>query len=300
MSEIYRVPVDPTATNNPHSAALRLTGSGHRVLEVGCSVGHVTEHLVAAGNTVVGVEIDRQAAEAALAWASNVHVVDLDVQPLSQIESGRFDVIMLGDVIEHLRDPLTTLRDLLTLLDDDGRLIVSVPNVSHIDIRLMLLEGNWEYQLDGLLDDTHLRWFTNKSLRRLLARLGFTAQRVERVIQGIGASGLPITPGLHSPDVIRFIESDPEAYTYQFVVEALRSAAGTPDALEPTISAWPDLRGERVQLEAELDAARSDVGRLTEHNQALQTEVDAWQHSKLARLSAPLRSVWGRLKRARG
>jgi SAM-dependent methyltransferase len=300
MSEMYRVPVDPAATNNPHSAALRLTGAGHQVLEVGCSVGHVTEHLVAAGNTVVGVELDPDAAEQASAWATNVHVLDLDVDRLSAVESGRFDVIMLGDVIEHLRDPLGTLSDVVTLLENDGRLIVSVPNVSHIDIRLMLLEGTWEYQHDGLLDDTHLRWFTNESLRRLLGQLGFTARRVERVRQGIGASGLPVTPDLHSPDVIRFIESDPEAHTYQFVVEAVRSAPGVVDALESTSPAWPDLRHERARLEAELEAAGDDVTRLGEHNLALQTELDAWRNSKLARLSAPLRSVWSRVNRSRG
>jgi SAM-dependent methyltransferase len=301
MSEMYRVPVDPAATNNPHSAALRLTGAAHRVLEVGCSVGHVTEHLVAAGNTVVGVELDPDAAEQASAWATNVHVLDLDVDRVSAVESGRFDVIMLGDVIEHLRDPLSALGDLVTLLEDDGRLIVSVPNVSHVDIRLMLLEGTWEYQHDGLLDDTHLRWFTNDSLRRLLGQLGFTARRVERIRQGIGASGLPVTPGLHSPDVIRFIESDPEAHTYQFVVEeAVRSASGMIDALESTSPAWPDLRHERAQLEAELEAARSELTRLSEHNLAVQTELEAWQNSKLARLSAPLRSVWGRVSRSRG
>jgi len=300
MSEMYRVPVDPAATNNPHSYALQLTGGGHRVLEVGCSVGHVTEHLVAAGNTVVGVELDPDAAAQASKWATNVHILDLDVDRVSTAESGRFDVIMLGDVIEHLRDPLSALGDLVTLLEDDGRLIVSVPNVSHIDIRLMLLEGTWEYQHDGLLDETHLRWFTNDSLRRLLGQLGFTTQRAERVRQGVGASGLPITLGLHSPDVIRFIESDPEAHTYQFVVEAVRSASGMVDAFASTSPAWPDLRHERAQLEAELEAARSDSARLSEHNLALQTELDAWQHSKLARLSAPLRSVWGRINRSRG
>jgi SAM-dependent methyltransferase len=296
MSEMYRVPVDPAAPNNPHSSALRLTGDGHRVLEIGCSVGHVTEHLVAAGNTVVGVEIDAEAAAEASAWATNVHVLDLDTRQLSAVESGRFDVIMLGDVIEHLRDPLATMRDLLTLLDDDGRLIVSVPNVSHIDVRLMLLEGTWAYQRDGLLDDTHLRWFTRDSLRRLLDALGFTARRVERVRHGAGASGLPVTPGLHSPEVIRFIEADPEAHTYQFVVEAVRSATGVADALAPVEAHWPDLRAERAQLEA----LRRDVERLTEHNRALQAEVDAWRQSKLARLSSPLRSVWGRIKRRHG
>ena len=292
--------VDPAATNNPHSYALQLTGSGHRVLEVGCSVGHVTEHLVAAGNTVTGVEIDQHAAHEASAFASHVHVLDLDIQQLSSVESGRFDVIMLGDVIEHLRDPLATVADLVTLLDDDGRLIVSVPNVSHIDIRLMLLEGTWAYQHDGLLDDTHLRWFTNRSLSQLLSQVGFTARRVERVRHGIGASGLPVTPGLHSPDVIRFIESDPEAHTYQFVVEAVRTAPGVTDALAPVEADWPDLLAERAQLEAELDIAQGDVVRLTVHNRALQAELEAWKNSKLARLSAPLRSIWGRVKRSDG
>lgn len=300
MSEMYRVPVDPAATNNPHSYALQMTGTGHNVLEVGCSVGHVTEHLAAAGNTVVGVEIDPQAAAEASKWASHVHVLDLDTERLTAVESGKFDVIMLGDVIEHLRDPERTLGELIELLDDDGRLIVSVPNVGHIDVRLMLLEGTWEYQRDGLLDDTHLRWFTGESLRRLLGRLGFTVRRVERVRLGIGASGLPVTPGLHSPDVIRFVESDPEAHTYQFVVEAVRSAAGVVDALAPHGADWPDLRAERARLEAELDAARADVARLTDHNVALQAEVDAWRHSKLARLSAPVRSIWARVKQSNG
>ncbi len=173
---------------------------------------------------------------------------------------------------------------------------MSVPNISHIDIRLMLLEGTWAYQRDGLLDDTHLRWFTRDSLRQLLAALGFTARRVERVRHGVGASGLPVTPGLHSPEVMRFIESDPEAHTYQFVIEAVRSEAGVADALAPVEADWPDLRAERAQLEA----LSGDVERLTEHNRALQAEVDAWKQSKLARVSSPLRSVWGRIKRRRG
>ena len=63
MSARYGTPVDPTAPNNPHAYAISMVGSGGRVLEVGCSVGHVTEHLVAAGNTVVGVEVDPEAAE---------------------------------------------------------------------------------------------------------------------------------------------------------------------------------------------------------------------------------------------
>ena len=109
VSDQYTVEVDPSAENNPHSHALRIVGSGHRVLEVGCSTGYVTEHLVAAGNTVVGVELDPEAATLAERFAERVHVADLDLVRVSSIEHERFDVIVLGDVLEHLRDPDTTL-----------------------------------------------------------------------------------------------------------------------------------------------------------------------------------------------
>ncbi|MEZ5296178.1 MAG: class I SAM-dependent methyltransferase [Ilumatobacteraceae bacterium] len=180
MPDEYHVSVDPDADNNPHSIALRMVGAGHHVLEVGCWSGHVTEHLVAAGNTVVGVEIDVDAA-ALNGFADRVHVVDLDIVRLSGIESDRFDVIVLGDVLEHLRDPAATLADLVGMLTDDGVLVVSIPNVAHIDVRLHLLSGHWDYQPAGLLDRTHLRWFTRATLRDLLAGVGFVATDLEPV-----------------------------------------------------------------------------------------------------------------------
>ncbi len=288
MSDTYRAPVDPDAPNNPHSIALRLVGSRQRVLEVGCSVGHVTEHLARAGNRVVGVEIDRAAAAEARQFAERVHVVDLDVTPLSSIEHDRFDVILLGDVLEHVRDPATVLADLVTLLDEGGRLVVSVPNVAHIDVRLHLLEGRWEYQPDGLLDRTHLRWFNRAGLRRLLADAGFVATRLDPVRQGRGASLLPLTPSLHGADVIRFVEADPDAHVYQFVVEARRRTTdvgddepGDEDVLAPVDVTWPDLDAESAARDDELDALRA--------------EVEAWRNSRLVRWTRPARSVWSRI-----
>jgi 2-polyprenyl-3-methyl-5-hydroxy-6-metoxy-1,4-benzoquinol methylase len=296
MSDTYRTVVDPTAVNNPHSYAIQLVGAGHRVLEVGCSVGHVTQHLVAAGNTVVGVEIDADAAQEARAWASAVHVVDLDLTPLTTIESGTFDVIVLGDVLEHLRDPAATLRDLVSLLEPDGRVIISVPHVGFIDVRLMLLEGTWAYQRDGLLDRTHLRWFTKSSLRDLLAEVGLVATRVERVTHAIGASQLPVNADLHAPDVIRFIEADPEAHTYQFVVEAARHGASV---LDDTDIAWPNLADERATLVGELDVLRSQSDELRTQNAAMRTELDAWHNARIVRWTAPLRTLWGAIRQRR-
>ena len=297
MSEIYREQVDPDAANNPHSFAIRMVGSGQRVLEVGCSVGHVSEHLVAAGNTVVGVEIDPDAAEASRRWTTATHVLDLDVARVSDVESGPFDVIVLGDVLEHLRDPAVTLRDLVTLLDGDGRLVISLPHVGFIDVRLMLLEGRWQYQDLGLLDHTHLRWFTRESIRELLDDVGFRACRVDRVRMGRGASLLPVSPHLHDDEIVEFVESDPESSTYQFVVEARAASAVAHDALDEPAVEWPDLRRRRAERVAELEATRRRVDELEQHVTALQANLDAWEGSLVARSSRPLRALWAAIRR---
>ena len=300
-SEVYRETVDPTATNNPHSYALQMTGHGHRVLEVGCSVGHVTEHLVAAGNTVVGVEIDAEAAEAARGFADRVHVVDLDVTPLSEVEQNEFDVIIFGDVLEHLRRPGRTLRDACSLLARGGRVIISVPNVAHIDVRLMLLEGRWDYQQTGLMDDTHLRWFTKTSLRELLNHAGLVAIRLERVRIGRFGSDIVFDHERSRSDAIAFIEADPEAYTFQYVVEAIRTdeAAGLTDALDDADVDWPSLdhADAAAALDAEVAALRERVGGLEQERAALRANVDAWENSTLVRVARPARAAWARLRR---
>ncbi len=303
-SEVYREPVDPAADNNPHSYALQMTGRGHRVLEVGCSVGHVTEQLVAAGNSVVGVEIDPEAAEAAREFADRVHVVDLDVTSLSDIEHEQFDVIVFGDVLEHLRHPDRTLSDALALLAPTGRVIISVPNVAHVDVRLMLLEGRWTYQPTGLMDNTHLRWFTKESLHELLTDAGLRATRLERVRIGRFGSDIEFDLDRSRADAVRFIEADPEAETFQFVVEAIRhddhGESGDDVLATDGDVDWPSLDQAALLTEVAGEAAelRVRVDELEAERRALRAHVEAWENSTLARISRPARSVWGRLRRA--
>jgi len=297
MTSRYDVPVDPAATNNPHSAAIRLVGTGRRVLEVGCAGGHVTRHLADRGNEVVGIELDPTAAEHARQFATAVHVADLDDTLPSSLVDGEFDVVVLGDVLEHLRDPAVVLADAVSVLGPAGRLVVSVPNVAHIDVRMMLLAGEWHYQDVGVLDRTHLRWFTRESLRALLADVGFVAVEVERVTVPFTGSGLPVRLDLASPEIRRLIEADPEAGTFQWVVAAERAEVGEhgvvlspDDALAATGPVpWPDLGEERRRLEAQ-------VAELSERCEALGNEVDAWRRSRLVRWTAPIRSFAARLR----
>jgi SAM-dependent methyltransferase len=211
-------------------------------------------------------------------------------------------VIILGDVLEHLRDPDATLADVLTLLAPGGRVIVSVPNVAHVDVRLMLLEGRWEYQGTGLLDATHLRWFTKTSLRAMLANAGLVARRLERV--RIGRFGSDIVFDTDRPwiDAIGFIEADPEAYTFQFVVEAVRAdGAGSTDVVDvvDALADDPEVEWPSLDRAAEVAELRAWVGELEAHNAALQANLAAWESSTLARLSRPVRAVWRRVRGGR-
>lgn len=288
----YRMVVDPTASNNPHSYALELVGRDQRVLEIGCSTGHVTKHLVDAGNTVVGVEINECAAAEARAVTDIVHIVDLDFTLMSSVEHGEFDVILLGDVLEHVRDPATVLADIVTLLASAGRLVISVPNAAHADVRLMLLEGRVEYQDDGLLDRTHLRWFTKASFRELLDGCGFVATDLKRVIFPLGGTNVPFDRDAHSEATIDFILADPEALTYQYVVQCRRRADlddVVSDMLAPVQFGWPA---------HSCAATEADLAELSLELQSVEAELAAWQNSTVARVSKPIRAASGRVRRA--
>lgn len=161
-----------------HMKLLDAAGSGKRVLEVGCSTGYLTERLVQRGNTVVGLELDPDAAREAERWCEWVLVGDLERMELP-LEPGSFDVVMCGDVIEHLLDPGAALARLRPLLEPGGRLVVSTPNVANWAMRLSLLAGRWQYTDRGILDETHTRFFTRRSLVATIEGAGYRVDRVD-------------------------------------------------------------------------------------------------------------------------
>jgi 2-polyprenyl-3-methyl-5-hydroxy-6-metoxy-1,4-benzoquinol methylase len=135
-----------------------------RVLDVGCSTGRFGERIRARGGvTVVGVEPDAVAAEQARPRLDEV-VVGLfpEVEPRL---SGCFDAIVFNDVLEHMVEPADALPACRRLLARDGVLVASVPNVRHVTVLgPLLLRGDWRYTEIGILDQTHLRFFTRSSL----------------------------------------------------------------------------------------------------------------------------------------
>lgn len=208
-----------------HQALLERVPEHTHVLDVGCSTGYLAERLAARGCEVVGIEIDH--ADAVAAREVCARVIEGDVEALdlaAQLGSDAFDVIIFGDVLEHLRAPEQTLRTTQRFLSPGGRMVVSIPNVAHASIRLQLLLGEFRYTPVGLLDETHLRFFTLDTFSAMAWRAGFAVTSLTRIEE-------PVNPELWN-EVVAYLQLDapttdrlwrylaqPSAATFQYILE---------------------------------------------------------------------------------
>jgi 2-polyprenyl-3-methyl-5-hydroxy-6-metoxy-1,4-benzoquinol methylase len=210
-----------------HDLVVGLVPAGARVLEFGCATGYLSEVLAKRlGCSVTGVELSAEAAESAREHCEKVVVGDAETLDLERVLDGaRFDAVMFADVLEHLREPSTVLQRIRPLLADGGAVLASIPNVAHASVRLALLAGEFRYREAGLLDRTHLRFFTRESIQDLFEASGYSVTHWLRRRPSIEES--EVGPPVRTvPEAIRaWIAADPEATTYQFVVRAVRSEA---------------------------------------------------------------------------
>src|SRR5438105_1902542 len=152
----YQLKTDPYSS---HSVILKYLpeGRGRNLLDVGAAQGYLARILAERGFKVTCLEADPAMAAAALRHCSKVLIADLD-KDLPNLD-GPFDVIVYGDVLEHLKDPAGLLGKMNGQLKPNGMVIVSVPNVAHLWVRWQLLRGKFEYADRGILDRTHLRFY---------------------------------------------------------------------------------------------------------------------------------------------
>jgi len=169
LNMTYRLKDDPHSSHSVILARLG-EGRGRRALDVGAADGFLAERLTAHGWSVTALERDPELAARARGRCKEVVVADLESAP--PLLHGPFEAIIYGDVLEHLSDPTTVLRALDQTLAPGGAVIVSVPNVAHLWVRLSLLAGRFDYADRGILDRTHLRFFTRRTLLELLRSAG--------------------------------------------------------------------------------------------------------------------------------
>jgi 2-polyprenyl-3-methyl-5-hydroxy-6-metoxy-1,4-benzoquinol methylase len=154
------------------------------VLDLGCASGGLLALLRPGASHLAGLELSASAAKAA------AEVADLVVQGALEdadlpFEAGFYDLVVLADVLEHLADPLASMRRATGWCKPGGSVLVSVPNVAHWRARLTLAGGRWPAEDSGTFDSSHLRWFTRASLATLLADAGLDGVKLGAIVPAL-------------------------------------------------------------------------------------------------------------------
>lgn len=166
---------------------LKRVSSGSQVLEIGSATGYFTKELLKKRCFVTAIEKDKKAASLAQKNKA-ARIINDDVLSLKKyLSREKFDFILLADVLEHLEDPLSVLMIAKKYLKNDGRLLISIPNTANFTILFNLLFGKFEYQDYGIMDRTHLRFFTKKTAEKLLDNAGLKIMFFD-VVAGLEAS----------------------------------------------------------------------------------------------------------------
>ena len=255
---------------DPNSSLARiaeLAGTGKRVLDIGCATGYLARLLSKQDCTVVGIDINAEAVEAAREHCEQAICADVEAAPLSTLVSEKsFDVVVCGDVLEHLTNPGRLLEEIRSVLDDDGYVVASFPNVAHGAVRLALVNGQFDYQEEGLLDDTHLRFFTLKSVDELLLGAGYRIDALERSKMDIfdGAHVLPrLDRRAFETQIVQRVEADPEARTLQFVVKATPLSERA--RLRAVFKRFSEVNTQLAVARSTVQAQERELNQLREH-----------------------------------
>ncbi|CAA6811825.1 MAG: Methyltransferase domain-containing protein [uncultured Thiotrichaceae bacterium] len=317
-------PTDPVDHNHSHTQIVSRIPQYAQVLELGCATGEMSRMMKRNCQAqVFGVEKDPQSAWQAQRHCDYVFTEDLDdAESLSALQFEKFDVITLVDVIEHLQRPEALLERLKPLMMAESTILLSVPNVAHASVRLELLTGDFSYEDAGILDSTHLKFFTLKSLKSMLARCGFVINEIDYTWHDIPDSvisrylrqvGIEATP--HILDYFH----QPEAIAYQFIVsvslpkispEKNRDDSEGEDKMMPSMDhnlkpmaaswqTWGQVFGNLQQkeqiihgLELQMESCREEMARLNEDVKLKSEELDRVYATRSWQMLRRVAGIW--------
>jgi len=159
----------------------RLTEDASTIVDVGCAVGYIGEFLkrTRTHRWLAGIEIDPIAAERARPYYDQLIVGSIEDEAVWAKLPPGISAMIFGDVLEHTSDPVRVLRLARGVLADDGRIVVSIPNVAFFAIRLRLFLGRFDYEESGIMDRTHLRFFTRRTCQLMFHEAGYRITRTE-------------------------------------------------------------------------------------------------------------------------
>jgi SAM-dependent methyltransferase len=279
------------------SVLVRLAGTGKDILDVGCATGYTGRALIKRGNRVWGVELDGEAAAVAREELEDVVVADLEeVELAAAFPSQQFDAVIFGDVLEHLRDPGRALAQAKSVLAPGGEILISIPNVGHGALRLSLLAGRWDYTDTGLLDRTHVTFFTPETFEQLLRQMDLEVLESQPVELDLFNTEIKLDLDSFPPGLVEWMYAQPHALAYQTVY---RTAISTPETRQAAAE-WLTTAVERETTRLRRNMARSTVAMHVAQSAAQESQaaaaaateqVQAIKASRSYRLLNPVRRL---------
>jgi O-antigen biosynthesis protein len=171
-----------TNPQSVHRKIIHFVGHNKVVLDVGCSEGLLSKKMKENDCSVVGIEQDKEAAEIAKEYCQDLIIGDVETIELNTKYENYFDTLIFADILEHLKEPSDVLERFKKYLKDDGCLIISIPNISNWKIRLQMLLGNFEYNEYGILDNGHIRFFNEKSTKKMINNAGYKISKFDLTV----------------------------------------------------------------------------------------------------------------------
>lgn len=216
MEKVYRFDPNPY---NTHALLLQEVPAKSKVLEIGTASGYMGEYLMKEKQCIVwGVEPVQTYYDDAVKYGYerifNKTIEESLLEP--EVKNQKFDVLFMGDVLEHMMHPDEVLRALKQTLKPGGVAVISLPNIAHYTTRYKLLTGHWDMQDGGILDRTHLRFFTLKTMKELIEQSGFEIKKIRPSSGYIERFGLNKLFGVGK----KLLFAWPELFAVQFIFVA--------------------------------------------------------------------------------
>lgn len=247
----YKVTYNPDLSNTSWNKAINLIKNNSIVLDVGCSTGDFGGALIQHKNCEVdGIEPDKGDAYKAskiLRLVHNFSVEDLIFS--GSIEEEKYDYVVFLDVIEHIVNPIDVLRLIKKALKPGGGIIFSIPNMAHMSVRLMLMKGDFDYGKTGLLDNTHLHFYTKKEIKRVFQEAGYSISILDFTESAYPNSlvGTKLNEiGLEATEAALRMINDASAQIFQYIGLAVPCAI--PKNVSSRAEYSPDPQGEITKM----------------------------------------------------
>ncbi len=295
-------------SNTPWYKIIQFIDKNSTVLDIGCSSGNLGNVIKQETNSaVVGVEIDVEDAKRAEKVLDKVYTVNLEAEDIpADLKGQRFDYIIFVDVIEHFVTPVDTLKKIKDLLKPSGKVLFSIPNMAHMSVRLMLLDGKFTYGETGLLDKTHLHFYDKEEVCRVFEDSGYEIETFDWVSRDYPRELLETELrklGLQATDDFLTRKNTIEAGAYQFVGAAV--VAPEQRKPKPAIPVSPDVRAfetyvlnltdqknnEIKSVVDEKEEYRRKLLETEEYARGLKSQLDTIAESKAYKLARKMSTV---------